>query len=470
MAAPNLALRNCFYVNYIGTDDPGYNAIGKPWSYATVGAALAALALVANPPSGTNPWYISIGPGVFTDTPQLLPPWVWIVGSPDGDGDQTVLNMNFALSPAWATGNGADLFGGFSNVQFGSGRTLDLTLPVPISSGNRTVQILNLSMPYPDITWNATGAGATDNISIRDSVIGNSSNPDDGSANFYGGNITLQNVVFFAGQIGFGDSTASDTNLLLYGVYCATSDQIYIQALYHNLVVVLSGCRIPSVEINEDAPSGVITEFRSDVISLPNWGNIAFPGSFDGTGILLSNDAHFLGYTPTVPSNWPLGLADVQAALDALGSGAAGTTSAPVEATAAGTAYNLTATPAQLTFGTTSPVTGVLNRRGTWLIWGTVVVEFAGATFAASRTVSFKLRRTNNTPTDVPNSNIDIITGIVTGLTGTLAVVAIPPTSYITGNTNDLIGIFGSVSVVPTAGNLQCTAPGTKILAIRTGN
>lgn len=137
----------------------------------------------------------------------------------------------------------------------------------------------------------------------------------------------------------------------------------------------------------------------------------------------------------------------------------------PVQGVGSGTAYNLTATPAGITFGTSNP-SFTLNLAGNYLLLGTVVLEFNGATFASSQTVTLTIHRTNNTPGDIPNATVSLITGIVTTATSTLAVVQIPATPYSTTTAGDSLIIYGSVSVVPSAGHLQAVAPGTTILAV----
>lgn len=131
---------------------------------------------------------------------------------------------------------------------------------------------------------------------------------------------------------------------------------------------------------------------------------------------------------------------------------------------AAGTAYTLTAVSAALDFGTTDPVI-TLNKAGTYLLFSTVNYQFVGATFAANRTVTSKLRRTNNTPADVTGSSIAIGTNIVTTVNGVLQAVVIPAVLYTTANLDDAITIYSDVSVIPTAGTLQATE--ASIVAIR---
>lgn len=131
---------------------------------------------------------------------------------------------------------------------------------------------------------------------------------------------------------------------------------------------------------------------------------------------------------------------------------------------AAGTAYTLTAVAAALDFGTTDPSITV-NKAGTYAIRGKVTLNYTGATFAAGRTVTLKLRRTNNTAADLTNGTTTVITAIVTTVTATFMVVELPEVIYTTALLTDIITIFGDVSVVPTAGTFD--ADSASIVATR---
>lgn len=120
---------------------------------------------------------------------------------------------------------------------------------------------------------------------------------------------------------------------------------------------------------------------------------------------------------------------------------------------AVGTAYSLTATPAAITFGTTSPSI-TLNAAGTYLIMARVRMAYNGATFATVRTTTNKLRRTNNTAGDLTNGTVTASTQIITALTYAF-IDQSWPVLYTTTNANDVISLFGSVDVIPTAGSLD---------------
>jgi hypothetical protein len=136
----------------------------------------------------------------------------------------------------------------------------------------------------------------------------------------------------------------------------------------------------------------------------------------------------------------------------------------PLSVYAAGTVYTLTATSAAVDFGTTDPVLTV-NAAGTYAIRGRVKVALNGATFAANRTLTIKLRRTNNTANDVSNSSTTWIVPIVTTLTNTLAIIDLPEVLYTTANANDSLTLFADISVLPTAGTISIDE--ASIVAVR---
>lgn len=124
------------------------------------------------------------------------------------------------------------------------------------------------------------------------------------------------------------------------------------------------------------------------------------------------------------------------------------------ETFAAGTAYSLTNAQAAVAFGTTSPSI-TITTPGTYRIKGRVNVKYNAATFAAVRTLTCKLRRTNNTAADLANSSTAVLTAVITLLTYTLGVIQIPEVTYITANSDDVLSIFGGLDTAPSAGSLD---------------
>lgn len=132
---------------------------------------------------------------------------------------------------------------------------------------------------------------------------------------------------------------------------------------------------------------------------------------------------------------------------------------------ATGTAYNLTATSALLGLGTGSPVVTIATA-GTYLILAAANLSLNGATFASNRTATIKVRRTNNTAADLANASRTVNSGVTTLITGALVNLTVPATVY-AASAGDVLQVWGSVSIVPTAGNLQCDS--AEIIAIRIG-
>lgn len=127
---------------------------------------------------------------------------------------------------------------------------------------------------------------------------------------------------------------------------------------------------------------------------------------------------------------------------------------APLTVYAAGTVYQLTNAAALLNFGTTTPSL-TINAAGTYLLLARARYDYNAATFAGSRTVTSKLRRTNNTAADIADSSTAWKTQIITTLSFTAQIVDLPPVIYTTTNTNDVIELWGGVSIVPSAGSLD---------------
>ncbi len=131
---------------------------------------------------------------------------------------------------------------------------------------------------------------------------------------------------------------------------------------------------------------------------------------------------------------------------------------------AAGTAYSITTSQALLDFGTTDPIL-TISEPGTYLILATARLDYNGATFAAVRNATLKLRRTNNTAADVTGATTTFQTQIITTLSFTAFSGPIPPVIYTTANNNDIIQMFGGIDTGPTAGSLDAVA--ASIVAIK---
>lgn len=135
-----------------------------------------------------------------------------------------------------------------------------------------------------------------------------------------------------------------------------------------------------------------------------------------------------------------------------------------ITAYAVGTAYSLTNAQAALVFGTTNPAITV-NVAGTYLLLAVVRLDYNGATFAATRNATIKIRRTNNTAADVANATTTFETAVVTLTTDTMATISLPPVVYTTSNTDDALTIFGGLNTAPSAGSLDAVE--ASLIAIR---
>lgn len=119
-----------------------------------------------------------------------------------------------------------------------------------------------------------------------------------------------------------------------------------------------------------------------------------------------------------------------------------------------GTAYSLTATSAAIVGGTTSP-TLTITDAGTYRMEFCLVLNFNGATFAADKNVTLKLRRTNNTATDLTSGTMPALhTGVVTTFTSTWGAFCWVAADY-TATAGDVVTVFGDVATVPSAGSLD---------------
>jgi len=324
MAAPNLAARNCFFVNYVGTDDPGYNAIGAPWSYTSLAAALAALASVANPPSAANPWTIALGPGDFNIGAFEIPAWVWITGSADNEGGSSTLirlSGDVTLHPNWAAGATR---GGFCNVRIGAlsgDHAFDFAMPAP-SSGTpaRQLDFIGVETDRP-LAWFA--AIPTDTFNWQQSVNTGSFQPNTDHLNMNGGI-----MVFDGGSsqipVYFQDLAAIPIGGTLNGFFVADTAGCAFTATLTACVFDLSGSHLGLVTFDQSG-SGTLT-VNADASSLPVKAAISIVGT---PTINRTTDAFGVGYTPAVPGKWSPVPATVQAALDQLaGASTGGGTSA----------------------------------------------------------------------------------------------------------------------------------------------
>lgn len=128
-----------------------------------------------------------------------------------------------------------------------------------------------------------------------------------------------------------------------------------------------------------------------------------------------------------------------------------------------GSVYTVTNAAASIVLGTTSP-TVTLDQPGTYLIIARARYELVGATFAATRLLTLKLRRTNNTAADLTNATSLYNTPVVTLLSSTMTELTVHAL-YTTTNSDDVIVLQTLVGTVPSAGSL--TVDEASIIATR---
>jgi hypothetical protein len=90
-----------------------------------------------------------------------------------------------------------------------------------------------------------------------------------------------------------------------------------------------------------------------------------------------------------------------------------------------------------------------------YLLFLRVLLNTVAATFSANRTVTVKLRRTNNTAADVTAGASTFQTPLMTTITESLGEVTVIAIPYTTVGVSDDIAPFVSIDTVPSAGSIQ---------------
>lgn len=124
-----------------------------------------------------------------------------------------------------------------------------------------------------------------------------------------------------------------------------------------------------------------------------------------------------------------------------------------VEVFGSGSVYSLTTTPALVNLGTTTPAVQ-LGDAGTYLIFARARFDLNGATFAAVRTLTALIRNIT-AGADVTNSSAAQKVPIVTTLTFTLPLY-FKVFTYESSVDNELLQLWASISVLPSAGTVDC--------------
>lgn len=348
MAAPVLANRSVCFVNKVGTDDAGYNAVGAPNSKLTIAAALADLAANYPAASAINPHIVAVGPGFFAVAAAILiPPWTYIVGACDGQGrPNTTLSLadgtaDIGLSAGWTAD--ATARGGIGNVILlaASGTPIiDFTMPTPVA-GNpaRTVEVFNVQHALTQMIFEATSTA--DVWEVQD-LIQNGVNTD--VITQTGGTSRFNNVVA-AALTTIQDKALFATLGVWQGVVIsdAASGVRVITTVAAGCTLRMTGGNVRALTMDETAP-GVIA-VQADAVSIPLRAAVTYVGTAVTADLVRLTDADGVGYIPGAPADWPApDPTTVQEALDMLAA-AGGASPANGYATANNAAGNTTITP-----------------------------------------------------------------------------------------------------------------------------
>ena len=117
-----------------------------------------------------------------------------------------------------------------------------------------------------------------------------------------------------------------------------------------------------------------------------------------------------------------------------------------------GAVYSITATAALLALGTTVPQV-TIPTTGNYLLAAWVRYDYNAATFAANRSVTTKIRNTTGAA-DVTGSTRVFLTEIITTKTFTAKGYVVALIAY-AGTVGDVLEVWGSINVLPTAGSLD---------------
>lgn len=113
-----------------------------------------------------------------------------------------------------------------------------------------------------------------------------------------------------------------------------------------------------------------------------------------------------------------------------------------------GGSQNLATSPAQILSST------ITLAGQSYLLSCTANIKLTGATYAANQVLTVKIRRTNNSATDIASAVTTYTMPIVTTITETLGIITLPQVSYV-ASAGDILQVFASVGVLPSAGNVQ---------------
>jgi hypothetical protein len=122
-----------------------------------------------------------------------------------------------------------------------------------------------------------------------------------------------------------------------------------------------------------------------------------------------------------------------------------------------GTAYTMTNAYATVDMGTTDPAI-TIAAAGTYRVWANVQLNFAGASYAAFDSATFRIYRTNNTAAIIDaDAERGCTLPIMTTATALGPSVVVGPIEYVTAATDDAVTIQGDLASAPSAGSVTVT-------------
>ena len=103
-------------------------------------------------------------------------------------------------------------------------------------------------------------------------------------------------------------------------------------------------------------------------------------------------------------------------------------------------------------FATISPAI-TLSSDGVWMLTARISIDNGnGNATVAGETLTFKLRRTNNTPADITETICEWIIPAVVSNGGTLLSITLPVAIYTASGSDDAIALYAEVSAIANAG------------------
>lgn len=279
-------------VNKVGTDDAGYNPVGNPWSHLTIVSALADLAANYPVASASNPHVVAVGPGVFVSAAIAIPPWTYICGSCDGQGNpdtEIQLTGNITAASGWSANTTARGGIGGVTIRASSGTpVIDFTMPAPVAGNpSRTLQVWDMRHNLTQEIFEAT---STADAWERTNTIQDGVNTD--VITQTGGSSRLNGFNLCAAIITIKDKTS----FAAAGVWQGVVNTAVGSGLVANSIAA-AGCTLRltlsslrALTLAETAP-GVIA-VAADAPSIPLVGSITFSGTAIDADLTRLTDAN----------------------------------------------------------------------------------------------------------------------------------------------------------------------------------